>query len=266
MLQQAIDFCNESEALYKLIEPISDDAYGQKTQFKNWTINDVLSHLHMWNWAADKSLSDPDEFDAFLNRLMMEMADSTLRQFETKWLDGLENKELLEEWRRYYIEMSKRFEVTDPKKRVKWAGPDMSVRSSITARLMETWAHGQEVYDHLGVARQNQDRIKNIAVLGMNTFGWTFMNRKMEVPGDKPYVKLTAPSGETWEWEDPSTQNYVEGSAEEFCQVVTQVRNIGDTSLKVVGETANLWMSIAQCFAGGPEDPPATGVRFTRKV
>ena len=266
MLEQAIDFREESEALYQVIKPIPEEAYEEKTQFKNWTINDVLAHLHMWNWAADQSLNNPDKFDEFLNTLMTEMATSTLREFETKWLDGLKNKHLLQEWHTYLTAMSDRFEAADPKKRVKWAGPDMSVRSSISARLMETWAHGQEVFDHLGVVRDNKDRIKNIAVLGMNTFGWTFINRKMDVPADKPYVKLIAPSGEIWEWETPSTENFVEGQAEAFCQVVTQVRNIADTSLKVVGETATKWMSIAQCFAGGPEDPPVPGSRFTRKV
>ena len=30
---------------------------------------------------------------------------------------------------------------------MKWFGPDMSVLSSISARLMETWAHDQAVYD-----------------------------------------------------------------------------------------------------------------------
>ena len=40
-----------------------------------------------------------DKFDEFLNTLMTEMASSTLRQFETKWLKGLKNKELLAEWR-----------------------------------------------------------------------------------------------------------------------------------------------------------------------
>ena len=48
-------------------------------------------------------------------------------------------------------------------------GSDMSVRSSISARHMETWAHAQELYDSLGVKRVNHDRIKNIVVIGNNT-------------------------------------------------------------------------------------------------
>lgn len=158
--------------------------------------------------------------------------------------------------------MAERFAVADPKQRVKWVGPDMSVRSSITARLMETWAHGQAVYDVFGKVRSDTDRIKNIAVIGVNTFGWTFTNRGLAVPADPPHVRLVAPSGAVWEWNPPDQGNMIEGSAVEFCQVVTQVRNIADTTLRVVGETAASWMSIAQCFAGPPEEPPAPGSRF----
>ena len=142
----------------------------------------------------------------------------------------------------------------------------MSARSSITARLMETWAHGQAVYDMLGVERVNADRIRNIAVLGINTFGWTFATHKQPLPAIAPHVRLTAPSGAIWTWNEPSETDLIEGSATEFCQVVTQVRNIADTRLKVVGEAATRWMAIAQCFAGPPETPPAPGTRFRETV
>ncbi len=265
MLQQAIDFFEESEALYQLLEPVAEEDFQQKTQFKDWTLNNVIGHLHLWNWAANLSLNDEAGFLKFQDKLIKEIAAKGMRGFEDDWLNGLKGKELLQEWRQFFSDMYKRFEVADPKKRVKWPGPDMSVRSSISARLMETWAHGQEVYDHLGVVRVNKDHIKNIAVLGINTFGWTFINRGIEVPENKPYVKLTAPSGEIWEWNEVSTTSMVEGIAEEFCQVVTQVRNIGDTNLNVVGDTADHWMSVAQCFAGSPVQPPAVGTRFTVK-
>ena len=55
----------------------------------------------------------------------------------------------------------------------------------------------EEVYDSLGVERVNADRIKNIAVLGVNTFGWTHITNKLPVPENVPYVKLTAPSAFT---------------------------------------------------------------------
>jgi uncharacterized protein (TIGR03084 family) len=81
-----------------------------------------------------------------------------------------------------------------------------------------------------------------------------------------PHVRLRAPSGEIWTFGEISDDERIEGDAADFCQVVTQVRNIGDTQLRVTGSVATDWMSKAQCFAGAPETPPAPGTRFTRQV
>jgi uncharacterized protein (TIGR03084 family) len=265
MLQQAIDFREESETLFALLDTVRDQEWNQKTQFKGWTINDVVAHVHLGNYMADLSLRDSAAFVTFMQSLASARTQGNGHLSVTHaWLQGTKGRALLQQWRDFYLEMAERFAVADPKKRVKWAGPDMSVRSSITARLMETWAHGQAVYDVLGQERRHTDRLKNIAVLGINTFGWTFANRGIAVPAVIPTVRLTAPSRAIWEWGPPEADNLVEGSAVEFCQVVTQVRNIADTTLRVVGATATHWMSIAQCFAGPPEDPPAPGSRFRR--
>jgi uncharacterized protein (TIGR03084 family) len=131
-----------------------------------------------------------------------------------------------------------------------------------TARQMETWAHGQAIYDMLGETRTPTNRLRNIAEIGVRTYGWTFSNRQRPVPGPGPHVRLTAPSGAIWEWNDPTPENAIKGDALQFCQVVAQTRNIADTNLKVTGEPARLWMSLAQCFAGPPADPPPPGTRF----
>ena len=261
IFQQPFDFKAESEALYQLIVEAPDEVMERATGFKGWTVDNIIGHLHMWNWAADLSLHDREAFSDFYAEAGPAVQAKSLRVFEDKWLDGLKGQDLLETWRAFYLEMAERFSAADPKFRVKWGGPEMSVRSSITARLMETWAHGLAVYDVMGIVRKDHDRIKNIAVLGVNTFGWTFINRKLEIPEQAPYVRLTAPSGAIWEWNDPQCAERVEGSAAEFCQVVTQSRNIADTCLEIEGKIAQKWMEIAQCFAGPPEDPPTPGVR-----
>ena len=267
MLQEALDFQAESDDLLALLERLDEQDWDRETQFKHWTINDIVAHLHLFNYAADLALQDGNSFGS----LMRELNDATTRgtphlAFTHAWLRGASNRDLMSSWREFYRAMTRRFMVADPKKRVPWAGPTMSVRSSITARLMETWAHGQAIYDLLGKTRNETDRIKNIAVLGINTFNWTFKNRRMEVPPTIPYVRLIAPSGAIWEWGEENTVNCVEGRAVEFCQVVTQVRNVADTSLQVVGPTAGAWMSIAQCFAGPPEEPPPPRTRFTHRA
>jgi uncharacterized protein (TIGR03084 family) len=265
MIQQATDFRDESDALFALLDPLDDRDWARSTQFKEWTINDVVAHLHIGNYLADLSLKDSDAFTEFMRDRVATGKSGTRRLDSTHvWLGGIRNRELLYRWRDFYGEMGDRFAIAEPKRRVKWVGPDMSVRSSITARLMETWAHGQAIYDLLGEVRKDTDRIKNVAVIGINTFGWTFANRGSPVPSERPYVRLLAPSGNTWEWHDPDQRNVIEGDAVEFCQVVTQTRNVADTKLKVVGESASAWMSIAQCFAGPPENPPPPGTRFRK--
>ena len=262
MISEAEDFRAESESLFELLSDIDERDYSQPTLFKDWSTDQVLRHLHMWNWAATISLTDAPAFADFFASLQSEMqAGQAFRDIELAYCEGAEGKALVEIWRKTYHECADLFRQADPKTRVKWAGPDMSARSSITARQMETWAHAQAVFDLFGVRRQDTDRIRNIAHLGVNTFGWTFVNRGQEVPGETPRVLLSAPSGETWEWHASSASGVIQGAATEFCQVVTQTRNILDTSLSVEGAVARRWMAQAQCFAGGPEEPPAHGTR-----
>jgi uncharacterized protein (TIGR03084 family) len=262
MLDQAVDFREESDALFALLDMLSEAHWSRATQFKQWTPNDIVAHLHIGNYAADLSLQSADAFAALARTMAEARRTGRRRDAAHEWLGGSKNRELMLRWRNYYREMSDRFALAEPKRRVKWFGPDMSVLSSISARLMETWAHGQAVYDLCGQTRRDHDRIKNIAIIGINTFGWTFSNRGMEPPGVRPNVRLIAPSGALWEWPQPSSDDLIEGMATEFCQVVAQTRNIADASLRVTGTTATAWMAFAQCFAGPPENPPPPGTRF----
>ena len=252
MMQQAWDLLEEGTELKGLLDTLTSDDWVRETPFKNWTVNHVVQHLHGSDKMAVVALRDAAGFNA---------AKLNPAQVQTTMNPTIEGNNLLETWWSYFNEMCQLLGDSDPKRRVPWFGPDMGVMMFTTARQMETWAHSQDIYDLLGKSRNNTDRLKNIAVIGVRTYGWTFVNRKLEPPGPVPHVKLTAPSGEIWEFNDPSTDNYVAGSAVEFCHVVTQGRNIADVNLTVVGEPAEKWMSIAQCFAGPPENPPAPGSR-----
>ena len=260
-VKQAEDFRAESRALHTVLAKADARRFDEPTLFKNWTINAVLQHLHFWNQMAAYQLTDEAALVATLKDMMA--AGKGMRSYENAHFAGLAGQDLLNTWIEDVDRTADLFSNADPKARLKWAGPDMSARSSITARLMETWAHGQEVFDHLGVVRENQDRIQNIVVLGVNTFGWTYKTRKETPPGPMPYLTLKAPSGAVWIFGEESETERISGLAEEFCQVVTQTRNIADTKLQVVGNTAKDWMSKAQCFAGGPETPPPPGTRYT---
>jgi len=261
-MQEAHDFKTECDAIAALLDPLSNTEFDSVTLFKGWTINDIIGHLHLWNIAADQTLTDPDAFQVFIKKTMGAlMTGKTHKDTQNAYFKGLKNRALFDAWKAYYPAMSERFAVSDPDGRVKWAGPDMSVKSCIIARQMEHWAHAQAIYDVLGQEREDKDSLKNVAHIGVTTYSWSFKVKGLTPILPKPYVRLTAPSGAIWEWNDPQEDNKVEGSATEFSQVVAQCRNIADTSIVTTGKAATQWMKIAQCFAGGPETPPAQGVR-----
>ena len=261
-MQQADDFRQECKMLADLIGAQPDSVFNCVTLFKGWTINDVIGHLHMFNVAARLTLEDERKFAEFFAPVSADLrAGKSMLESQNVWLDGLKGRALFEVWCDECEAIAAIYGATDPKRRITWAGPDMSARSSITARQMETWAHGQEVFDCLGQLRVDSDRIKNIAHLGVSTFGWTFINRKEGVPEPAPHVVLTAPSGAVWKWNEQQDTNRVSGPATDFCQIVTQTRNVADTSIQTFGDIASRWMAIAQCFAGKPNDPPAAGSR-----
>jgi uncharacterized protein (TIGR03084 family) len=257
MLQESLDLRAEADELHAFLKTLGDADWERPTPFLGWTPWDVVAHLHFFDRVSVLALTDADAFAARRAQVIEAMrarisgAEQTRREF-----GGLGPKDLLQQWHETCHEMAGQLGSSDPKRRLPWFGPDMGVRMFTTARHMEVWAHGQDVYDLMRVPRRHTDRIRNIAVLGVKTFAWTFVNRGLEVPGEPPYVRLVAPSGAIWEWNEPSEENRVAGDALEFCQVVTQGRNVADTALEVTGDTATRWMAIAQCFAGGPADPP----------
>jgi len=258
-IAEAEDFRAESEAVYGLLAPLAEGQFDQPTAFKGWTFNHVLTHLHFWNQMAGFQLTNEALLVSRLGDLMA--SGGGMREAEARYSGGLGGHSLLAAWRETVDTTADAFAAADPKQRLKWVGPDMGARSSITARLMETWAHGQEMYDELGVQRVDADRIRSIVVLGVNTYGWTFKNRRQDPPSPMPHIVLTAPSGAIWTFGDENETERIEGSATEFCQVVTQTRNVADTRLAVSGPNATAWMAVAQCFAGPPETPPAPGTR-----
>ncbi len=261
-MQQADDFLAEVKVLANVLEPLSDSDFDTPTLFKSWTINDVVGHLHMFDVASLLTLEGREKFTDFFGRIATQLQQGkTLLEAQYPWLGDLRGRALFLAWRDTADKVAQAYANTDPKLRVAWAGPDMSALSAITARQMETWAHGQEVFDALGQERPESDRIRNICHLGVNTFGWTFINRKLPVPDPAPYVRLTAPSGAIWQWNNPQETNKVEGSAVEFAQVVAQVRSFADSALLATYGPARDWMEIAQCFAGPPENPPTKGAR-----
>ena len=244
------DLANEYEDVDKMVATLDESGWNTMTPAEGWNIKDQIRHLAYYDGRARLALVDPEAFQQHLS----DIADDP--KGHLKRLEELNRElaaaDLLDFWRRerqsLLDELSPRF----PKDRIRWYGPPMSLRSFATARIMETWAHGQDVADALGIVRVPTDRLRHIAHLGVATFGWSFANRQMKVPAAPVRVELTSPGGERWAWGPEDAADHVSGSAEDFCLVVVQRRHPADTGLVIEGAAATQWLSIAQTYAGQP--------------
>jgi uncharacterized protein (TIGR03084 family) len=257
----------ELAELDAFVSRLSDDDFSKVTPFYNWRVSDEVLHLHWVDWLGMLSLTDPDRFALEGARMAKARSDPDhhMAPYTEKLFDMPDRPRIMAMWREGYEAMCDHFEALDPKSRMTWFGPPMGVRSFATARQMEVWAHGQDIYDTFGRRRRNSARLRNIADIGVRTYGWSFVVRKEPAPlGPPPYVALFGPDGEAWDWNDPGSSDSVHGAAEDFCLVVTQRRNVADTSLVARGAGAERWLQIAQCFAGEAAIGPAPGKRVTR--
>jgi uncharacterized protein (TIGR03084 family) len=250
------DLAAESADLTRLLVPLAPADWELPTPAAGWAIRDQVSHLAFFDEAATLSATDPARFQQEAGEMMSAAADFT----ETVARDHrhLPPGDLLEWLATAREEYLRTFAGLAPSTRLPWYGPPMSAASSVTARLMETWAHGQDVADALGAARPATARLRNIAHLGVATMGFSFTLRGQPVPTAPVRVELAGPDGASWSWGPADAADRVQGDALDFCLLVTQRRHRLDTGLTVTGPVAVAWLDLAQAFAGppGPGRPP----------
>ena len=238
-----------------------DPRWDLATPAAGWAVRDQISHLAYFDDAGRMAMVDPDAFAGLVEEFLAITGDPM--EVHLAMGRAMGGHELLGWWDGAHRGMVETFASADPSARVPWFGPPMGTLSFVSARLMETWAHGQDVCDALGVERTPTARLRHIAHIGVRARPFSYAVRGMDVPPGRIDVVVTAPDGSEWRWEigdaaDGGPVATVTGTALDFCLVVTQRRNVADTGLVVQGDLAEEWISIAQAFAGppGPGRPP----------
>jgi len=252
------DLADEHAALDAVVADLDDEQWETPTPSPGWRVRDQIGHLAYFDQTALMAAIDPPAFESHLEKVMSDPAG--FADEATAIGRSATGIELLEVWRMGRAAMLDALGDVPEDGRLAWYGPPMSLRSFVTARLMETWAHGQDIVDALGATRVEGDRIRHVCHLGVATFEWSWRVRGQEppAPNGSVRVELTLPSGAGWSAGPPDAADVVRGAAVDFCLVVTQRRNVASTGLDVVGDVASEWMQVAQCFAGGPtEGPPS---------
>jgi uncharacterized protein (TIGR03084 family) len=244
------DLRAESDELDALVAPLSADHWAAPTPAAGWTIAHQIGHLL---WTDRGSLMAVTDEAAFAGLLQAAAADPV--GFVNAGADELAARppaELLADWRLTRTRLHDALLTVPDGRKLPWFGPPMSAASMATARLMETWAHGLDVADTLGVTRPPTERLRSVAHIGVRTRDYAFAVNGLPAPTEPFRVELRAPDGTTWSWGPPDAAQRVTGGAEDFCFLVTQRRALRDLDLTADGDDARAWLRIAQAFAGPP--------------
>jgi uncharacterized protein (TIGR03084 family) len=240
----------EGDALDALVADLDPAGWATPTPAEGWTIAHQVGHLA---WTDDSSVlaaTDQVAFNAGLEHALLAM--------ETYVDDGAAERaktppaELLSTWRTGRASLGTALRDVPAGAKIPWFGPPMSATSMATARLMETWAHAQDVADALGVEREATNRIRQVAHIGARTRDYAYLVHQRTAPAEAFRVELSAPDGELWTWGPQDAAQRVTGPALDFCLLVTQRRNRADLALVALGPDADAWLDIAQAFAGPP--------------
>jgi uncharacterized protein (TIGR03084 family) len=253
------DLLDEQHALDTVVAGLSPEQWRRPTPSPRWAVTHQIAHLAYFDRAAAIAIADPDAFGPMVEELwgMAGQGEEAVDAYVLSAYLPLGPDELLERWRADRAALADASTGLEDDTRVPWYGPSMGAKSFLTARLMEVWAHGQDVVDAVGTSRPATDRLRHVAQLGFITRGWSYANRGLEAPATDVRVELTAPSGATWTFGPDEAAESIVGPAEDFCLVTTQRRHVDDTALSVTGPAAREWMSKAQAFAGPATDGPA---------
>ena len=239
------DLDAESAALDDVVAGLDDTGWSTVTPAAGWSVAHQVAHLTWTDDIASLAATDPAAF-----RALPDVGGAV----DTGAAAGaaVPPAELLARWRTGRIALAAALAAVAPGEKLPWYGPPMSAASMATARLMETWAHGVDVTDALGLPPSATDRLRAVAHLGVATRGFAHLQHGRPAPADDVRVELVAPSGAVWTWGGESAADRVTGPALDFCLRVTQRRPRAALDLVAAGPGADRWLDVAQAFAGPP--------------
>jgi len=245
-----LDLDAEYAALTAALTGLPEAVWDVPTPATGWSVRDQITHLAYFDHLTMQAILDPATFAEVRDNAMLDL--QVFVTAASRAGDGKSGVEMLDWWEHEHGGLVQALRAADPSIRVPWFGASMGLASKASARLMETWAHGQDVVDALRLQREPTSRLRHVARLGFMAFANSFRTRDLPVPEVPVRVDLLAPDGQTWSWGPIDAPDQVTGTALDFCLVVTQRRHRVDTGLTTTGETAAALDDDRPGFPGPP--------------
>ncbi|RIV40269.1 TIGR03084 family metal-binding protein [Micromonospora radicis] len=242
------DLIADGEELDRLVADLDPAAWATSTPAPGWTIAHQIAHLAATFRLAALAASNAEAFQGVLSRLTPNFSanvDAALAEFLAEPPPVLLNR-----WRAERAGAERALGALAPDQVVPWLVRPLPAAVLAAAGMMETFAHGQDVADALGVRRRYTDRIGHLVAFAVRTWDFGYLARDMAVPEVEFRFALTAPSGQVWAFGPPDAAERISGPAVDFCLLVTRRRHRDDLALTASGEVAEGWLDIAQAYRG----------------
>ena len=256
------DLVAEQQQLDQFLQTLRTRQWTTATPAIGWDIQDIVSHLAYTEALAAEVL---DQGQERLDAENITDLDEWTERGVVKGR-GRRHQEIIEWWRfgrADVVEALSRMQATD---RVPWLHGDMSARTFATTRLMETWAHGLDVkaailgrivpHDEPPNLEEDEEpdpladtaRLLHIALLGQRTLPFAFAEAGVEFPEQGIRIEVMGPLYAAWRFGPEETDQVIKGMAGDWCRVVVQRQEPGDTGLKAVGEYAEKALELARVY------------------
>ncbi|MDG9681284.1 TIGR03084 family metal-binding protein [Streptomyces sp. DH18] len=253
------DLREESDELDSLVGGLDAGAWRGPTPAERWTVAHQIAHLSWTDEVALLAATEPDRFGDEVTKALA-APDTFVDEAADALVAAHAPDALLARWREGRQRLDKVLRDAPAGTRIPWYGPPMGIASMATARLMETWAHGQDIADALGATRTPTARLRHVARIGVRARDYAYAVRGITAPEEEFRVELRTPDGEMIAYGPEDAAQRITGPLLDFCLLVTQRAHRSDLAVTAEGREADQWLGIAQAFAGppGPGRPPRT--------
>src|SRR3989442_43861 len=173
------DLIAEQRELQARLHALDADGWLRPTPARGWDVRDTVAHLADTDemaiataTAAPGSINERPAAGAWGEDLTYQGVLYGRRRTGTA---------VLAWWEATTAAERDMFESLDPNERVPW-GIGMRPPSFVTARLMETWAHGLDVCAAVGVGPRDSDRLAHVAWLATRALPYAYTVAGREPP------------------------------------------------------------------------------------
>jgi uncharacterized protein (TIGR03084 family) len=206
----------EQRALQRHLHRLTPDDWLRPTPARGWDVRDTISHLADTDeMAIDTVNGGPHALNAVAARSAS--GDDVTYQGVMRGR-RLPGEAVRAWWERAAAAERDLLGALEPDTRVPW-GIGMKATSLVSARLMETWAHGLDVLAALAIEAEDTDRLAHVAWIATRALPYAYTVANRVAPAGALRVELTLPSGAPWEFGPGDAPNRIAGPASQYCRV-----------------------------------------------